>query len=130
MSVRSEYLIAEDLEEEISCRFYVPGGQKSGPLYGQYFQDDALGSIDIEQLDQERGRYKSIAVVWRKWGPPLEDLGTEERKHEPPLRKLTTEKWKRNNIALRHIVEERQLYVQSLLESHGISVGMKHRGRE
>ncbi|TGO25089.1 hypothetical protein BPAE_0088g00420 [Botrytis paeoniae] len=121
--------IAEDLEEEVSCRFYVPGGQNSGPLYGQYVQDDALSSIDVEQLDQGRGRYKSTAVVWRKWGPPLEDLGTEERKREPPLQKLTTEEWKRNNIALRHIVDERRLYVKYLLEYHESSAGMIHRGR-
>ncbi|TGO49295.1 hypothetical protein BCON_0214g00110 [Botryotinia convoluta] len=64
--------ISEGLEEENSYRFYVPCGQNSGPLYGQYVQDDdALGSVDIEKLDQGRGRYKSTAVVWRKWEPPL-----------------------------------------------------------
>ncbi|KAF7918935.1 hypothetical protein BELL_0615g00090 [Botrytis elliptica] len=108
-------LVAEDLEKEISYRFYVPGGQKSGPLYGQYVQDDALGSVDIEQLDQGRGRYKSTAVVWRKW-EPLEDPGTEE--------------WKGNNVALSRIVEERQLYVKPLLESHESSAGMRNSGRE
>ncbi|TGO35000.1 hypothetical protein BHYA_0174g00260 [Botrytis hyacinthi] len=55
--------IAEDLEEEISHRFYVPGGQNSGPLYGQYVQDDALGSVNIEKLDQGRGSGKGPAEL-------------------------------------------------------------------
>ncbi|TGO87287.1 hypothetical protein BPOR_0236g00100 [Botrytis porri] len=55
--------IAEDLEEEISRRFYVPSGQNGGPLYGQYVQKEELGSVDIKQVDQGRGRYKSTAVI-------------------------------------------------------------------
>ena len=106
--------IAEDLEEEISYRFYVPGSQNSGPLYGQYIQDDALGSVDIEQLDQERVLCKSTAVVWRK---------------REPLQHLRREEWERNNIALRRVVEERRLYVKYLEESHESSVAMRHRRR-
>ncbi|KAM0165335.1 hypothetical protein ACHAPG_000003 [Botrytis cinerea] len=106
--------IAEDLEEEISYRFYVPGGQNSGPLYGQYIQDNALDSVDIEQLDQGRVLCKSTAVVWRK---------------REPLQHLRREEWERNNIALRRVVEERRLCVKYLEESHESSVAMRHRGR-
>ncbi|KAF7940794.1 uncharacterized protein EAE97_006980 [Botrytis byssoidea] len=109
--------IAEDLEEEISYRFYVPGGQNSGPLYGEYVQGDELGSVGIEKFDQGRGLCKSTAVVWRKW-EPLKDLERDERNS-----------CKRDNIALKHIVQERRLYVKNLLKSHESSVGMNHRGR-
>ncbi|TGO15552.1 hypothetical protein BTUL_0039g00700 [Botrytis tulipae] len=55
--------IAEDLEEEISYRFYVPGGQNSGPLDGQYVQDDEMGSVGIEKFDQGRGSGKGRAEL-------------------------------------------------------------------
>ncbi|KAF7896160.1 hypothetical protein EAF00_006175 [Botryotinia globosa] len=106
--------IAEDLEEEISYRFYVPGGQNSGPLYGQYVQGDELGSVGIEKLGQRRGSCNSTAVVWRKW-EPLKDLERDELK--------------RDSIALKLIEQQRRLYLENLLESLESSVGKKHRGR-